>query len=248
MNRAERRRTQKEQLQMKKTISDLKPSEVKLVDICANEKAKKIVQAKMNVIEECVERNISAFICTIFEDKTLNEIADLQSVFLNLAEEDIGKYEKLMKGDIKVAEKTIKELNDKAILRCEELIKDQNINQASAVKILKKEFPEASTSMLTNVYKIKKEEINNKNVSDFTNKLREEVCEKNEIQGLKIKKMIVEGSNGVYEIENNVVTLQDLNIGFDSLEEVEEYKKTEIKKIEDKINEIKQVFNLYKNV
>lgn len=63
---------------------------------------------------------------------------------------------------------------------------------------------------------------------------------------LKIKKMVVEGEFGLYEVEGNVITSEKQDLSFGKLEELEEYRVDEVAKIDARVNEFKEVFAMLK--
>ncbi|WP_010295963.1 hypothetical protein [Clostridium senegalense] len=70
--------------------------------------------------------------------------------------------------------------------------------------------------------------------------------EKLKMSKLKVKKMVVEGEFGLYEVEGNVITSEKQDLSFCKLEELEEYRLDEVAKIDARVNEFKEVFAMLK--
>lgn len=253
LSRSARRRNEVEIKKLQNAAKKLTPQQLSFVNILANDKAEKKFKEKIEAFNNCIDRNLSAFLITNFPGKNMFEIGELEKQFSNLIEEDITKFEKLFKGEKEeMANKKIEDLNGKVKLRCDDLVKE-DIKQSEAIKILKSEFKDASTSMLTNMYKFSKEEIKKESAAEKIVDIIEQqdikptldnTVESIKQNNLKIKKITVEGENGLYEIEGNTCTLNDKNLCFCNLTEIEEYRKDKINEIDKEVNEFKEVIQL----
>lgn len=269
MNRQQRRKIQREIDQSKKTLDNLSPNQMKVMDHITNAK----VEEKISEIQYIMDRCISALLIELFPEKDWDDIEEIETRLTEFIFEDTVKWKKLIEGkDFDMSKKYIKEIELKVEIKAKDLIAKE-VKQKEAIEILLTQFPELSKAMVTNAYKKVKAEVNKekdaviKNCDDQTkealkyifkedgqaveankvaaNNVTTENKEEKCMSKLKVKSMVVEGENGVYKVCENGVELQgeDL-ISFSSMDELEKYRKEELEKFENRVSEFREVFKM----
>lgn len=263
MTRAERRRIEREKQKSKKTVSLLNNDQAMLVERLAIDKAESKLQGLLFQLNNCMSAAL------IEEDFEFEHIESLQRKMMMYLEEEHTKTMELTK-----KYKNDKEL-EKMVKKIEQNLKD-DIKVALGKKKTKKElleemifkYPNLSKSMIINTYGKAKEELKEKDKktteekeidaavqyvfaenkqNNVSNKANKESKVMSKANGLKVKSIVVEGKNGLYKACPEGVELQgDKLISFKDIEELEQYKKEEIDKIESLVTEFKQVFEMIK--
>ena len=150
MNRAERRRQERQLEKNLKAIQSLTPQQAKLINISAREKAKKIANAKVNELANLFDRCTSAAL--VERNWSFEEIEEFQLRVTELLQEDTEKSQILEKENVNIM-KIEKEVRN----YIEGLLKE-GLPKKKAIDDLVFKFPKLSKSMLLNAYeKVKKE-------------------------------------------------------------------------------------------
>lgn len=224
MNRAEKRRQERE---VKKSVGALKaltPEQLKLIDMMSEEKAKKSIDSFSNVLD----RGMTSALMD--RSWSIEEIEKLQNEIAALMMEDVEKMNKYKKENIDMA-KIEKEVREYIVS-----LFDREVNKKEALEDLQFKFPKLSKSMLNVAYSKVKEEfetekaaeqivniIDKKDIEKENKPLKvdkgrkdtkEEKKAKKEVKKdmakegkLKVLTMVLEGKNGKYTVSNGSVEL-----------------------------------------
>ena len=150
MNRAERRKKDREFQKNKKIINNLTPAQTKVVEMLVEERATMLSNAYMNNFTNLIDENLSA---VLFQrELETKEIKKIQNELADLMLEDVRKRKELEKENVNVMK--IQEDVKQAV---EELL-ERGVNKKEALKDLSFKFPKLSKSMLSNAYMNVKEE------------------------------------------------------------------------------------------
>ena len=109
-------------------------------------------------------------------------------------------------------------------------------------KKLKEEIEKESSEKIKEEAKKVSEEVARQLEKEINKEVQEEVKEEKVMSKLKIKKVELEGEFGSYIREGDKVTAGEIT--FNSLEELEEYKKKEIELFNRRMEEIKEVYKI----
>lgn len=182
MSRAERRRNDRNFKKNLEVIDKLTPSQVKLIDIIASEKAKAISNIKVKEFEQLLDRNMTAAFIELDWDK--DKILKFQNRIADLFLEDTEKLNKMEREnvDMKKVEDTVKKAVEEVLA--------EGLKKKDAIDKLVFKFPKLSKSMLTNAYQ---------NVKD-TNKAVEYVFAEGD-EEKKLKKELKQIKNKVKKTE-----------------------------------------------
>ncbi|WP_096636408.1 hypothetical protein [Clostridium cochlearium] len=150
MNRAERRKKDREFQKNKKIINNLTPAQTKVVAMLVEERATMLSNAYMNNFTNLIDENLSA---VLFQrGLETKEIKKIQNELADLMLEDVRKRKELEKENVNVMK--IQEDVKQAV---GELL-ERGVNKKEALKDLAFKFPKLSKSMLSNAYMNVKEE------------------------------------------------------------------------------------------
>ncbi|HBJ2609698.1 hypothetical protein FDA77_19055 [Clostridium botulinum] len=150
VNRAERRRQERDLKKDLGTIQQLTPQQTKLINIAATEKAKVMTKKYIDNFSRIADRAIRAAL--IDEGYTTDEVYRLEVKITELMEEDNRKIIKLEKENVDMAK------IDKEVRKyIEELLK-KGVSKKQVINDLVFTFPKLSKSVLLNIYtEVKKE-------------------------------------------------------------------------------------------
>ncbi|KEH91662.1 hypothetical protein Z962_p0038 (plasmid) [Clostridium botulinum C/D str. BKT12695] len=237
MNRAERRRKDRNFKKNLEAINKLTPQQTKLIDIAATQRAQAISNNKIQDFKQLIDRNMTAAFIELDwdNDKILKFQDRIEELFL----EDVEKSNNLEKEkiDMKKVEETVR----KAV---EEVLKE-GLKKKDAIEKLAFKFPKLSKSMITNAYQNVKEEkateleekATDKAVEYIFAKGEEEEKLKKEFKEMKNVKSKVEGSSQK-EVVAKSATVEEKAVVKENLEtehiveneeKLEENKKQEVK-------------------
>ena len=200
MNRAERRREERE---MKKNVGALKsltPEQLRLIDMMSEEKAKKSVDSFSNVLDRgmtsaLMDRNWS-----------IEEIEKLQNEIAALMMEDVEKMNEYKKENIDMAkvEKEVREYVKGLI--------EKGINKKEALEDLQFKFPKLSKSMLNVAYSKVREELETEKAAEQIVNIIDKKDTKKESKPLKVNKDIKEEKKAKKEVEKDMVKESKLKV------------------------------------
>ena len=200
MNRAERRREERE---MKKNVGALKsltPEQLRLIDMMSEEKAKKSVDSFSNVLDRgmtsaLMDRNWS-----------IEEIEKLQNEIAALMMEDVEKMNEYKKENIDMAkvEKEVREYVKGLI--------EKRINKKEALEDLQFKFPKLSKSMLNVAYSKVREELETEKAAEQIVNIIDKKDTKKESKPLKVNKDIKEEKKAKKEVEKDMVKESKLKV------------------------------------
>lgn len=155
MTRNEKRNIDRELDKMKSAFKALTPTQHKLIDAIANEKANE----KMDKFNYIMDRAISAYFILKNPELGMDEISKMENELAELITEDINKDNKLFdnhKGDFEMVKKALNkmelELKDRVYQLLNGGAAQKEINETLIV-----EFPKLSKSMIANGVKKSKE-------------------------------------------------------------------------------------------
>lgn len=155
MTRNEKRNIDRELDKMKSAFKALTPTQHKLIDAIANEKANE----KMDKFNYIMDRAISAYFILKNPELDMDEISKMENELAELITEDISKDNKLFdnyKGDFEMVKKALNkmelELKDRVYQLLNEGVAQKEINETLIL-----EFPKLSKSMIANGVKKSKE-------------------------------------------------------------------------------------------
>ncbi|EGO87968.1 hypothetical protein CBCST_08449 [Clostridium botulinum C str. Stockholm] len=150
MNRAERRRKDRNFKKNLEAINKLTLQQTKVVDIVATQRAQSIANKKIEEFEQLLDRNMTAAFVEL--DWNKDKILKFQDRMAELLLEDTEKSNNLEKENIDM--KKVEETVRKAV---EEVLAG-GLKKKDAIAKLAFKFPKLSKSMLTNAYQNVKEE------------------------------------------------------------------------------------------
>lgn len=238
MNRAERRRTERNIKKNIGAINDLTPAQVKLIDIAATERSKKYTEE----FTEILDRTLTSVL--LDQGWNLKKVREIQNEIANLMYEDAQKIDRLKKENVDMAkvEKEVREYIKGLI--------EKGVNKKEALEELQFKFNKMSKSMLNVAYCKVKEEIEAEekaaeqivNIIEGTERgkeaLKKEIAKreitetKKEVEKamskeskLKVLSMCLEGNNGKYRVcENGVeLTNEGMMMSFKNIEELDKF-------------------------
>lgn len=252
MNRQERRKRERA---VEKDMSILKKlPEKELLKI--NEIINKLSRQKADEALNLLDRSFSAIL--VSRGMTFKEVEELQDELGDFMKEDQEKLIELERGNVDMAklqkevrefiEGLIKDGKGRKEIVEESMFKFPKLSKTSANnaygKIMEElEVQDAAAYILEDNKELKKllEEESKEEVKAPAVKKIEIHKEKKEVSKLKIKKIELEGEFGSYIKEGNKVIAGD--IVFNSLQELEVYKKKEIEAFNLRMKEIEDVYN-----
>ncbi|MCD3194228.1 hypothetical protein G8S49_01380 [Clostridium botulinum C] len=237
MNRAERRRKDRNFKKNLEAINKLTLQQTKVVDIVATQRAQSIANKKIEEFEQLLDRNMTAAFVEL--DWNKDKILKFQDRMAELLLEDTEKSNNLEKENIDM--KKVEETVRKAV---EEVLAG-GLKKKDAIAKLAFKFPKLSKSMLTNAYQNVKEEKKKELDEKATDKAveyifaegEEEEKLKKELKEMKNVKSKVEGSSQKEvvaksaTVEEKAVVKENLETEYivESEEKLEENKKEEVK-------------------
>ncbi|KEI16854.1 hypothetical protein Z959_08445 [Clostridium novyi B str. ATCC 27606] len=237
MNRAERRRKDRNFKKNLEAINKLTIQQTKVVDIVATQRAQSIANKKIEEFEQLLDRNMTAAFVEL--DWNKDKILKFQDRMAELLLEDTEKSNNLEKENIDM--KKVEETVRKAV---EEVLAG-GLKKKDAIAKLAFKFPKLSKSMLTNAYQNVKEEKKKELDEKATDKAveyifaegEEEEKLKKELKEMKNVKSKVEGSSQKEvvaksaTVEEKAVVKENLETEYivESEEKLEENKKEEVK-------------------
>ncbi|MBU3195674.1 hypothetical protein KPL26_03225 [Clostridium algidicarnis] len=151
MSRTERREYQRKEDKMIKCISTLTPIQTDLIDQLSQVKS----DAKLEEINQIMDRSISALLVELFPEKTWEGITEIEDIFASLVIEDAEKTKDIKnksKGDINMTNKKLEKYSEEVATKAIELL-EKGLNQKQSIDELITHFPMLSKSMVTNAYK-----------------------------------------------------------------------------------------------
>jgi len=148
--RAMKKQSPKEIQKVSNDINSLSPTQARVADIVAMERAEIMVERYIKNFETLFDRNMSAALWDYGID--YNDIEGIQSNMSKMLLEDSRKSKKLEEGNFNMAE-----IESKVLAAVKELLKKE-VSKKESIEKLKDKFPRLSASMLKNAYvKVKKE-------------------------------------------------------------------------------------------
>lgn len=162
MNRQQRRQQERERDKYLKAVKSLTPTQAKLVNLIAEEKAKAVTEKHIQTAGELFDRNITAAL--LIEGWSLEKVYKFQDSLIDLLSEDTEKYKILEKENVDM-EKIEKEVKDYI-----KVLLDMQVEEKEAMKDLSFKFPTLSKSMLKNAYEKVKREHGKENKSSVPQK------------------------------------------------------------------------------
>lgn len=162
MNRADKRRNEREIKKLNKVLNKFTPQQLNVVEALSNEKGKIISDTYIAKYAANLDRNISAAL--------IEHGFDLETAFKienTLAELMIEDTKKVMEIESQYeieeeCEMAVKKMNEEVKLEAKKLI-EKGVTKKEAIETLRFKFPKLSKSMVTNEYQKLKEEIQQEN-------------------------------------------------------------------------------------
>lgn len=252
MNRQERRKRERDIEKDMNILRKLSEKELEKVNEIINKIAKTKAEEALNIID----RSLSAVL--VAEGWTFKEVQRIQDIMSELMIEDQEKIKLLEREKV-----DMNKLQEDVRNFMSELIRDGKSRQEVIKETIFK-FPKLSKTAANNAYGKLQEEIeiedaaayildDNKEIKKViknqdAKKIAEEVSRQVEKEiatvktnKLKIKKIELEGEFGSYIKEGSTVIAGEIT--FNSLEELQEYKKKEIEIFNLRMKEIEDVYN-----
>ena len=249
MNRQQRRKIERDidkELSVLKRLPEKELSKVsEIID--------KVAKIKVDKLIESVDRNLTSLLVEV--GYSIKEIKKIQERLAFLIEEDTLKIRELEKESIDMSK-----LQKEVKVFIEGLIKEGK-NKSVVIEETLFKFPKLSKTMINTAYGNIQDELeiqsaaeyileDSKKVKDVitkeeAKKIAKEVAENlekeiNPVSRLKIKKIELEGEFGKYVKEGDKVIAGDIE--FNSIDDLEEYRKKELELFNARINEIKAVY------
>lgn len=227
-----------------KSLNPNKQNELQLyINLKAKEMLKKGEENGIDLILDTAVSTISGVLSYQFPFVTEEKIEKCLISFQDFFEENMH----FVNEEGALWKQKLLNIEPKALEFIRGIIKE-DITREEVEKKVKEKFSNLTRGQIYNGIKVIEEELRNKGeeVKMSTEEAVEYILEEEpeENNNLKVieKKLKIQGAFGQYEVNNEVVKVNDKT--FNSLEEVEKYKKEQIKKITDSSEEIKKVFNL----